>query len=256
MKRTTLFAIVALVIPVGLAGQDLKLEHFQCYPVRLQEPPPGEIITLFDQFNPNGEDVEVARASRFCNPTRKIHGRNVVGVSEPDHHLTIYATNPSAQPNRVVAIRNQFGRQKLRLRDAVGVAVPTQKFLNGHNFPIGLDHLRCYAASGLEVNDKVGLSDQFILPVTGHRVIEPVAFCNPAKKIHGGLRFGVEHPEAHLTCYSMSRVKFEKSFGIGNQIQREAKFLAGPPDTLCVPTQNIAWESLPDDTPDVGSSIQ
>lgn len=265
-KIYLLFAMFAFIFSGVVAGKEhglndlnLKLEHFQCYPV-LEGAENSDKVFLIDQFNPNGESVLVSRALRFCNPTVKIHDGKKFGINDPDHHLTFYATYPSAQPNRIVSLVNQFGKQKLRLRDARVLAVPTQKFLNHHNAPESLDHFRCYQARGksfvqtesifttkplFKGGIKVGLSDQFI-PKAVHKIIEPVAFCNPVEKIHNDVPFKIEHPESHLTCYSMTRVEFEKTFAIGNQFQADSKIHVGSPDTLCVPTKKIKWMTLPD----------
>lgn len=226
-------------------AQVKRLEHFQCYPVfgaRLDPVPVG----LADQFEKN-PDVRVGQAIRFCNPTRKIHRKTAFGVKDADQHLTIYATYPQKGPRRLVSIRNQFGPQKLLVREPVAIAVPTRKIRPGnHEAPKGLDHFRCYAARGKDVKEKVGLSDQFILPVQAHRVFGPVLFCNPVEKTTAdGNVTPIQNKEAHLTCYAMTRVDFQGSVAVENQFETNV-YDVFPSDMLCVPTVKRGFTVLED----------
>ena len=190
------------------------------------------------------EKVEVGRAIRFCNPTRKWHAGTVFGVADIRQHLTLYRTFPESSPLRIAVISNQFGQQQtLRVRDAVALAVPTQK--SPHNAPQGLDHFRCYAASGNPVGQGVGLGDQFIPALTGHLVLDPLLFCNPVEKTHGTVVTPIAHPEAHLTCYSMTRVPFTREVATRNQFGAQT-LVVGRPDILCVPTKKLRWQEIPD----------
>jgi hypothetical protein len=236
-------------------AQVKRLEHFQCYPVfgdqtgdQALEPIPA---TLTDQFEEKAQ-VRVWQALRFCNPTRKLHRDSAFGVDDPNQHLTIYATHPRIGPQRVVSIRNQFGPQKLLVREPVAIAVPTQKFappdqnFPGSDFPKELDHFRCYAARGKDVKEKVGLSDQFILPVRAHRVFGPVLFCNPVEKTTAdGNVTPIVNPKAHLTCYAMTRVDFQGSVGVQNQFETNIYHVFAP-DILCVPTVKRGFKVLKD----------
>ena len=241
--------LIACASVCGLNAQNApqRLEHFQCYPILEVEPEIATEVGLLDQFNADGafETVKVRRAVRFCNPTRKIHKRSAFGVHDIRQHLTLYPTFPQSGPRRVVTIRNQFGHQKLLVREPVALAVPTQKLQGGlapHDFPAGLDHFRCYSATGDPLrgdNARVGLSDQFVLDVHKHLVFEPVSFCNPAAKIDpSGQLFPIENEAAHLTCYAMTRIRFEGAAVVSNQFDDQFLRL-GPADTLCVPTEKL-----------------
>ena len=165
-----------------------------------------------------------------------------------------YSTFPQSEPLRVVELDNQFGRQTLLLREAVALAVPTEKRIPGpHPFPLRLDHFRCYGAWGAFANTSVWLSDQFITPFTGHFVLNPVSFCNPVQKrdVTGGVT-PIQHPELHLTCYSMTRVDNTRDVSTRNQFGAQA-LEAGVSDRLCVPTLKVSVTEIPDGP--IGASI-
>ncbi len=171
-------------LAAGVVEAPSRLEHFQCYPVRRAAPDVEDGVGLTDQFSTNQQKVRVRGATWFCNPTRKLHNGQAFGVRDIRQHLTFYWTlTEEPEPVRVVKIRNQFGEQTLQVRESIFLAVPTQKLV--HDPPERLDHFKCYRATGRRVRrPSVGLSDQFILPITRHRVRRPVAFCNPTEKQH------------------------------------------------------------------------
>src|SRR5262245_32215474 len=173
MKTTTLLLGLGFALTAASAfAQSPPLEHFQCYTVLRAEPPFVVKVGLKDQFV--DEDVEVARARRFCNPTLKVHRNQVFPVQDARQHLTFYATFPKDGPFRSVALSNQFSppgatQQIWRVREAVSLAVPPNK--PPHDRPVGLDHYRCYAANGNQTFEPVGLLDQF-LPFGGRFVLD------------------------------------------------------------------------------------
>ena len=223
------------------------LEHFQCYVVLRAEPPFIEPVRLLDQFN-DPEVVDVVRARRFCNPVRKAHRGLIFPVEDIRQHLMFYATFPQSAPVRFVALSNQFNAvgaasQVWVLREAVALAVPTRKL--PHEAPVGLDHFRCYAASGPQTFEQVRLDDQF-LPPSGRVVLNPVLFCNPVQKTRDdGEVTPVVNPDAHLACYSTTRVPFTTTRQVVNQFGQFA-IAVGPPDTLCVPTRKLGFVTIPD----------
>ena len=160
------------------------------------------------------------------------------------------------EPQRVVKIRNQFGEQALRLHESLFLAVPTKK--DDHDAPVDLDHFKCYRATGDRVRrPRVGLSDQFILPVTRHRVRTPVAFCNPAEKLHTDFIAPITNQETHLTCYSMTTSnKFFGGTEISNQFGPRQGLLVGTPCVLCVPTRKLGFEVIPLPDGTVGAGVR
>jgi len=248
MKTLVMLTVLACASTVGLHAQATLLEHFQCYPVLDADPAlvPPTLLSLSDQFNPAFEDVKLERPLEFCNPTRKIHRNQAYGVYDTLQHLTFYATFPRAAPLRIVRLRNQFGYQSFRVREPFALAVPTDK--NGEGLSRNLDHFRCYAASGKELNDRVGLGDQFEPNIQGHVVLDPVAFCNPTRKMHGTAGpTSIINEKDHLACYSMTRTPLDPARTVEIEHQFGAQTITvGPPDTLCVPTEKLAWQEVPD----------
>jgi hypothetical protein len=78
--------------------------------------------------------------------------------------------------------------------------------------------------------------------------MDPLLFCNPVEKTHGTTVTPILHKEAHLACYSMTRVTFEREVSIRNQFGAQT-LVVGPPGMLCVPTRKLNWRQLPDGTP-------
>jgi hypothetical protein len=138
-------------------------------------------------------------------------------------------------PTRLVVVRNQFGFQFLKVGQPEALAVPTQKF--PHNPPEGLDHFKCYRASGRNINQVVGLSDQF-LKSPEVKVYRPYEFCNPVAKLHNDQLTPIENPKAHLVCYTISRDPFATQVDTLNQFGTEP-LLVNEPDLLCVPSTKL-----------------
>lgn len=256
-----LFSIVpvfAFISTLNVQETDipLRLEHFQCYPTLQTDPDVSTTVWLSDQFSTtaNGESVRVRGACWFCNPTRKLHNGEVFGIEDVRQHLTFYWTPPANRgPQRTVKIKNQFGDQALRLHEALLLAVPTQKA--GYDFVEELDHFKCYRATGNRVRrPQVGLSDQFILPVTRHGVHRPVAFCNPTMKLHGDIFHPIRQSETHLTCYSTTKSDdFIGQTSIRNQFGVHG-VLVGTPRVLCVPMRKLGFEAISPDGTEGGSN--
>jgi hypothetical protein len=114
--------------------------------------------------------------------------------------------------------------------------------------PTGLDHFKCYNASGRRLEAEVRLRDEFHDGST--RVLEPVAFCNPVEKTRLETPTGKElthitNPLGHLTCYTITPMPFgglavliTNQFGSGH-------LNVGPPDELCVPSLKLRWYEVP-----------
>lgn len=239
------------------------LDHFKCYYTlsNLTQVP----MLLRDQFDEarglvtNFADIRIAR---FCNPVEKTvlptpgmtfrHSR----ITNPGAHLTMFHLAPQPIVPRQVWIRNQFGNQQLALRDAAVLAVPTaaEAIVPGTEpvaslpLPTGLDHFKCYNASGRRLDAVVRLRDVFNEGMT--RVLEPVAFCNPVEKTRLETPTGKEltpitNPVGHLTCYTITPMRFggltvliTNQFGSGH-------LNVGQPDELCVPSLKLRWYEVP-----------
>jgi hypothetical protein len=115
-----------------------RLDHFKCYRVR-QAKVVGVPVRLADQFRE--EDARVGFPILFCNPTAKIHGvsvdaagnvtPSVTDIQNPAGHLTCYwivsAARKPAGLVRTIHVRNQFGEEKLAIREADILCVPSTK---------------------------------------------------------------------------------------------------------------------------------
>ena len=117
--------------------------------------------------------------------------------------------------------------------------LPTQK--DPHLFPRTLDHFKCYrVAEGTPDNSVVNLIDQFH-EEDNVLVGNPAVFCNPVVKVHGPKIFKIKHPEAHLTCYTISSAHpVTVTPSVHNQFGDETLSL-NPANILCVPSQKLSW---------------
>ena len=254
MRRLpVLFGLGLALFATPLFAQAPPLEHFQCYAVRQATPNVVVPLGLRDQFSATGaaEQVDAVRALKFCNPVGKFHRNQFFPVVDIRQHLTFYATFPQSAPLRVVTLSNQFDRTAAQpqvwiVREPVAIAVPTHK--PPHDKPAGLDHFRCYVAhaTGALTPEVVGLVDQF-LPFGGRLVLHPALFCNPVQKtrLDTGEVTPIQNPDAHLACYTTTRVPFTGTRDVDNQFGAQV-LVFGPPDTLCVPTRKLAFTTIPD----------
>ena len=237
----TLFIVAAAFAASATAafGQvpQFDLDHFKCYiPIEATpvQPAPVQLLDQFGQF-----PAVVGNIFRLCNPTEKLHNDQLTPIKYPDDHLTLHQLNPQPLIDRRVKIRNQFGEQVILTHEARFLAVPTQK--SPHGPPQKVNHFTCYAAEGQDLNEPVGLKDQFF--ASKHRIRRPVLFCNPAQKWHAGMVSPVANPNDHLTCYAMTRVQYLRDVDIRDQFGKfhlQTEYA----DMACVPTQKLAWEVI------------
>jgi len=259
MRQSLCCAICLVALAATASGQlptPPPLDHFKCYFIPDQTVLPQEALTLQDQFDiPNQvwENIRDLRRVRLCNPVAKIHRNSVTPITNPKAHLVLFRIDPQPIVPRDVVVRNQFGLQALAVRDAQVLAVPTAKTLANEDppteIPAGLDHFKCYSATGKRVKDGVTLRDQFHTETV--RVLDPIAFCNPTRKIHNTVATGVQNAQAHLTCYTITVSPFGgASVNVLNQFGA-AQFRVLRADVLCVPSQKLKWsESNPDTSGD------
>jgi hypothetical protein len=100
------------------------LDHYKCYSASGNAV--NATVLLKDQFL--SENTTVQRPVLFCNPVKKIHGTVVVGIQNPDVHLTCYVTSASHFPGTSINIRNQFvALNNLALRQPDLLCVPSLK---------------------------------------------------------------------------------------------------------------------------------
>ena len=253
MKNHLKYVIGILLVVTGVANAQVPpvneaLDHFKCYfPLEarvLQQEPPVQLQDQFDIARNEFETVKDMRIVRFCNPVEKTRGRRITPIIHPTHHLTMFLINPQPIIPREVVVRNQFGVQHLDVRDPQVLAVPTGKSLTlgvQPTPPTDLDHYKCYNASGRKIGAVVRLRDQFHTELV--RVLEPMGFCNPVRKIHGDRNVGVQNAKDHLTCYTITPTPFQGTVVIANQFGLGPVSLAKA-DILCVPSQKVKWEEV------------
>lgn len=265
------FALVGSIFVAATPGDataqstDLGLDHFLCYDVRgpAGEVPEPVLVLLEDQFDVSVgvlEEVEVGNVMRlFCNPTDKTFAGTTTTILNDDNHLAFYPFRALESVDILgeVKIVNQFGDQKLEVRSADILAVPTRKLepIVHSDGPKELDHFKCYFARGDDKFQKelltVGLLDQFSMHETKHRVGEPLLFCNPVdKEVVGGAVTTIVNRDAHLTCYEFKPPKSPvlPSGAIVDEVFIENQFTEGSPwkigdgNLLCVPTEKIDFK--------------
>jgi hypothetical protein len=237
-------AIPSQAVPTPTPPLEQRVDHFRCY-LPLNNPVVNTNIQLIDQFDAalhSVENINQLILFRFCNPVKKQVGGVVTPMVSIKHHLTIFLINPQPIIMRTVTVRNQFGTQTLSVADARALAVPTGKAIYPNPAPpapTDMDHYKCYIASGNPVNVLVTLSDQFFAESVW--VTQPLAFCNPVKKIHDAITTTILNPDGHLVCYATTPSAFAgATVNISNQFGLFTLEL-GRPDLLCVPSLKLAW---------------
>jgi hypothetical protein len=253
VSRPVLLAAVTLAFAVCLCpalaeAQALPvLDHFWCYGITDKSPDAQVILRdQFDAAGTAGQPFVVRNPLRFCNPVMKTTAAGITTpITDPDGHLKLYLAPPShIEDVRSVVVKNQFGRrQRIRTYDPLLLGVPTAK--NTQGFPEKLDHFKCYRAYGAAPRSTiVRLKDQFHdATVTVGR---PVLHCNPVEKRHGAAVVPIQHPEAHLLCYYVTKTALPDaiSFFTRNQFGEE-QLRATQSDILCVPSEKRSFAAIP-----------
>jgi hypothetical protein len=235
------------------------LDHFKCYGAREKKSKKQHpVVVLRDQFGTSRASVKKAVA--LCNPVDK----NDEGVSDPRAHLTCYAIREdrkgksrSSSGRGRIEIENQFGKDKLRIRGAESLCVPSSKSLQRADPgppPAQLDHFKCYGVKGDRrgVREFVSLVDQF--GKARVKVGRAELFCTPVSKNDERIL----RPDRHLVCYGIQpRDRVGKTVVVRNQFG--ATFLrVQKAESLCVPSSQVDRRRLPDltiDLPDPPTSV-
>ncbi|OFW66077.1 MAG: hypothetical protein A2Z12_10320 [Actinobacteria bacterium RBG_16_68_21] len=223
----------ALLATHGVRPAQPALEHFKCYtvtPTRFE----NRTVQLTDQFGTRS--AQVTDRTRLCNPARK----NNEPYSNKRAHLVCYAA-PGPELNTTVAVRNQFGSQRLLVHKAETLCVPSKKREIGDPFRgirVPIDHFQCYsveAVTGLQRLGQLGavnLKDQFGRTTT--QVGNAVQLCTPVDK-DGST---IQHPVSHLVCYQITGPEVNTRVQFKNQFER-TKIKAIRPELVCVPSAKV-----------------
>jgi len=231
----------ALFASHGIYPVQPSLEHLHCYSLR-RSPFRARTVALRDQFG--ARRARVARRGELCNPVRK----NSEPFVNKRAHLQCYGSG--GRPlNRLVAVQNQFGSQRLLVKSPRRLCVPSEKRIvrrgQTRGFPriqVPVDHFQCYAVKRRSrlwaVNPvrSVKLSDQF--GRRGARVGEAFQLCAPAQKRWKGRVTRLQHPVKHLVCYRIDRRNVARRAQIRNQFERRI-VLTRRSVALCVPSNKL-----------------
>jgi len=223
----------ALLATHGVRPAQPALEHFKCYtvtPTRFE----NRTVQLTDQFGQR--HAKVTDRARLCNPAQK----GIEPFVNRRAHLVCYdITGPDL--NTAVAVRNQFGSQRLLVHDPETVCVPSKKRVLGNSFRpirVPIDHFQCYNVEPLTSLQRVGelgrvlVTDQF-----GHKRVTigaAVQLCTPVDK--DGSQ--IQHPVSHLVCYQIAGAEVNVRVEVKNQFERK-KIKAISPELLCVPSSKV-----------------
>jgi hypothetical protein len=224
----------------GVLPAQPRLEHFQCY-VTARLPFNRRRVGLKDQFA--SRRAGIRGRAELCNPTKKL--------AEPflnrAAHLQCYTTRGPAV-NRTVAVRNQFGSQRLLVGRPLRLCLPSRKNRPGRAAPQikpaqRIDHFQCYGVQAVTPLRRrgalgvYGLKDQF-----GKRKVRigpSFRLCAPVQK-NTGL---VQHPVRHLVCYGLRMSRRSRvapyQYGIKNQFERNPALRTVKRQSLCVPSLKV-----------------
>jgi hypothetical protein len=230
-----------------------SLEHFQCYELRKRGFRPRG-VSLADQFGTR--QTKVRRRAELCNPVRKRRE----AFRNTRAHLQCYSVN-GPDRNLQVAVRNQFGSQRLLVHRPERLCLPTGKRelprrlvrrlgprgvarlrVRTPKIKVPIDHFQCYgvrAQTGLRSLAPPGptrLRDQFGAAVV--KVGEPFRLCAPVAKTIRAKRSAVQHPVRHLVCYRIRRNRVRRTVQIRNQFEA-VNLVTRRPRALCVPSLKL-----------------
>jgi hypothetical protein len=231
----------ALLASHGVYPAQPALEHFECYTLE-RAPFKTRKVQLSDQFGTR--TAKVTKRAELCNPAQK----NSEPFVNTRAHLQCYRTQGPAL-NRLVAVQNQFGSQRLRVGSPRRLCLPSQKRFvlrrktaGFQRIQVPIDHFQCYAVtqqtqlSAVQPIGSVTLKDQF-----GRRTAQPAKpfqLCAPVQKTLRGKVTPLQHPVRHLLCYRIKPKKVERQVQIRNQFEirtlRTRKSVS-----LCVPSNKL-----------------
>lgn len=232
----------ALLASHGVYPAQPSLEHFQCYSLRPSRFRPRG-VALSDQFG--ARRTRATRRAELCNPVRK----NSEPFVNRQTHLQCYSTNKGKAPNRLVAVRNQFGSQRLFVGAPRRLCVPSAKRVVRRGkrgrlprIQVPTDHFQCYsvrersprwAVNGIR---GVKLRDQF--GRRGARVGAAFQLCAPVRKQWRKEVTKIQHPVKHLVCYRVKPRRIKRRARIGNQFDRGV-VVTRQAFSLCLPSSKL-----------------
>jgi hypothetical protein len=218
----------------GIRPAQPRLEHFHCY--ELGRTAVSRSVSLQDQFG--ATKAKATRLVSLCNPTQKNRERFTNRIA----HLACYAITEKAVKRPDVAVRNQYGFDRLVLGKAQRLCLPSLKTKPSVTKRPAVragtltDHFKCYSARSPNrfTARPATLRDQFGRRQV--RVLRPALLCAPVQKN----KTPAQHPVRHLVCYAVrdpatfkhGPVKVFNQFGV-----RKVRVLA--PSGVCVPSLKL-----------------
>ena len=205
-----------------------RLEHFACYQVTARSVR-SRRVRLRDQFGRATQ--RIGRHRELCNPARK----NAERWTNRKAHLQCYDLRRRTK-SRLVAVRNQFGSQRLRTNRTRTLCVPSRKYVRKVPRAVRLtDHFQCYDLRRAPFKARrARLRDQFgTARVT---VVRPIRLCNPVRKNNEASA----HPVRHLVCYSLRSPNVRRrNVHVRNQFGRKQRVKVIRRTQLCVPSLKL-----------------
>ena len=212
-------------------------------------------VLLNDRFEGESK-YQVKKIRQLYNPVDK----NNEGISDEESHLVEYQIKKIKGESKFkgvknIPITNQFGDFTVDIKKAYNLLVPSAK--SHDSVPseldeISINHFKCYNAKESKGTPKfekrnVDLTDQFgSLTMTVYKLS---TLCSPVDKNNEG----VVNDENYLMCYDLKKIKGEPKFNkvkvfTNNQFGSE-KLQADKPKRLCVPSEIISDDPVPDTMP-------
>lgn len=221
----------------GVYPAQPQLEHFRCWTLQPKPPFDKRQVKLTDQFGSRTADI--TGRPELCNPARK----NLERWQNKAAHLVCYATTGKAV-DKLVAVQNQFGSQRLQVLKPVRLCLPTRKRLilsQPTTLPrirVRIDHFQCYAVEAktpirtVTRVTHVTLKDQFVKERV--QLGKPYQICAPVRKN----QTPSEHRVRHLVCYRTDGQPLSKRVEIRNQFEQK-RLVTVAPRGLCVPSNKV-----------------
>jgi hypothetical protein len=243
----TMGCIVISLSSSGCVRVRGDLDHFLVYnidPIAVTD----ERASLQGIFDDTFPTYVVYSLDFFVNPAWKKHnGKRHVRLGK-GHHLTWYSIKGQTEPERIIEVENQFGKQKLTLQHVQGMLVPSGKNRRHERFPIpeDLDHYKVYQVtshSGFDFENLI-VGDQFSDRMSA-AVSEPIYYAIPTVKEHNGTTYPVQNKKTHIVFYSIDPGSGEEDppayLFVHDQFTR-AELDILRPQMLGVPTTMISTE--------------
>ena len=203
---------------------EIKLDHFKIYSVDTIGL--DRVVHLQGQFDTNPTYARILKLFYFANPAGKMHNQSRTQIKYPDGHFNIYTIKSVKEPERKIALKNQFGEFYIKTTSYPPLLmVPAQKLSDaGSSFPSSLDHYKCYEISEvLKKHPKaiVTVTDQFG-PELRVIVDQPKYFCVPVKKIlEDGSTFTINNPNEFLVIYDIKNRSTDRDIKVKDQFKKE-----------------------------------